>query len=117
MVRICPECQSENEDANDFCKNCGINLNSHNDHGIYDNKLFQLLFCWRDKNTLEYRLAKTKVISWIFFLTGFIFFAWFYIFIYDVRLNVIVIIICQIIMGAIFACPALVIGFIFHKLL
>ena len=125
MTRICPECNTENEDDVTFCRNCGINLldvnetdlSGYGNSGITQNQWAQKLFFWQDRRTLEYRLAKSKIISEAVFLIGFIYGMFFYIFIYDVEFNFILAIIASIILGMIFSLPFFAIGFLIHYLI
>ena len=54
MTRICPECQTENDDNREFCRECGVNLvdvaSSESDDAS-ENKWALKLFYWKDEKT------------------------------------------------------------------
>ena len=124
MNRICPECQTVNDESETFCKNCGINLvDGHKnelsvkDNGIVQNDWAQRLFYWPDKTTQKYRLSKSKIISEAVFSIGFIYALIFYFVISAGQYNAIISVIASVIIALIFSVPVFAAGFLIHYLL
>ena len=119
MAKLCRECKTLNDDEAEYCKNCGINLTEHNNEktGLMDNETFQVLFCWKDDYTSEFRLGKTKIAFWIVFFLAFTYDLIFNIFIYDVELNIILSFFIAILSALIFSVPVFAIGYIIHRIL
>ncbi|WP_407381075.1 hypothetical protein [Methanobrevibacter sp.] len=125
MSKICPECQTLNDENESFCKNCGINLvDGHknelsvNDNGVVYNEWAQRLFYWPDKTTQKYRLSKSKIISEAVFSIGFIYALSFYFSISSAgEYNVIMSVIASVIIALIFSVPVFAICFLIHYLL
>lgn len=160
MVKICPECQKENVDTNNFCEYCGSNLpqiedkktdiksvvenssevikdnvdniknqvtNNVNEEKIktviQDNSFIEKwkhrLFYWKNKQTNEYKLSKTKLISIIVFLFFMLSACRLYFFTDYIQIHggSIALIIPAIFIGLMFAVPAFIIGYIIHYLM
>ena len=76
----------------------------NSDYGLAGD-LKNMLFYWQDRKTGYFRLSKTKLITWLIFI---LFFA--------LSMNFSANLVVSVIIGAIFAIPAFIIGFAVHKL-
>ena len=120
MTRICPECQTENDDNREFCRECGVNLvdvaSSESDDAS-ENKWALKLFYWKDEKTNKYRIKKKKIISEIVFLLWIIYFTIFYLFMSNVKYGVFPVVAATLVLSFVLTLPVLAVGFLIHKFL
>ena len=116
MTKTCPYCKAENDDNEQYCHNCGINLTSHKNVAKSNDFLSKLIFWPKDDG---YRLAKSKLAFWIAFLLSVCSYENFYFNIYSkqVGFSISTAVLGGLIAGLLVGVPVFVFGFIVHKMM